>query len=316
MTPGLRSRARWPLIAALITVPRLASAAGDGQTSEDAERERSAAYTEGVALANAGRWEEAEKRFRRVVAIRAAPPALFTLGQAEEHTGELATAERTYDAALVGARAAGNTEVVEACRRALAVLGPRIPRVVVRLAGPAPGASVTIDGASVAPDQATKLDPGAHVVAASAPGRKPFETRAMVAPGQSLEVTLQLEALPAPAPAPAPTQADVPTSPGEARPGLPLGPLVLGGAGLVTSIVGIVVRITGQSSYDSANARCSPAGCPQQSTVDAGNGARTQMLIGTIVAGVGVAAVAGAGAWWLSVSMSQGSPGATVTARF
>jgi hypothetical protein len=315
MTSAARAVAPWLPIVAVLAVPRVAFAAGDPPAGDDAERERTTAYAEGVALANAGRWEEAEKRFRRVVAIRAAPPALFTLGQAEEHTGELASAERTYDAALVGARAAGNTEVAEACRRALAAIGPRVPRVVVRLASPAPGAAVTIDGVSVASDQATKLDAGEHVVAAQAPGRKPFQTRAKVAPGQSLEVTIQLDPLAAPPP-PAGPEAPSSAPPAEARSRLPLGPLVLGGAGVVATIAGIVVRFAGQSSYDSASGQCGSGGCPQQSTVDAGNGARTQMLVGTIVAGVGIAAVAGAGAWWWSVGTSSGSAGATVTARF
>jgi hypothetical protein len=329
----MKSRARLLLASCLVLgaaapASRAAMAAG----GDELERERTAAYSEGVALANAGRWEEAEKRFLRVVAIRSAPPALFTLGQAQEHTGQLATAERTYDAAYTAARAAGNTHVAEACRRALGSIDPRVPRLVVRLAGPARGATVTIDGASAAFDQPVKVDPGAHVVAARAEDRKPFETRARLGPGQNVEVTVELEPLATPPAPPAPpTQPAAPAAataseptpaepapPAEAEPhaGLPLGPLFLGGAGVATALAGIVVRFAAQSSYDSANGQCGPAGCPSQSVVDEGNGARAQMIVGTILAGVGIAAVAGAGVWWLTVGTSHGGAGATVTARF
>jgi hypothetical protein len=57
------------------------------------------------------------------------------------------------------------------------------------------------------------------------------------------------------------------------------------------------VRLGGQSDYDDASAQCDPS-CPDQTTVDRGNDARTTMLTGTIVAGIGLAAVAGAGVWW------------------
>jgi hypothetical protein len=315
------------VLGATAPVSRPALAAGHEGANDELERERKAAYSEGVALANAGRWEEAEKRFLRVVAIRSAPPALFTLGQAQEHTGRLASAERTYDSAFNAARAAGNTQVAEASRRALGAIDPRVPRLVVRLASPVPGASATVDGASVEFDQPTKVDPGAHVVAARATDRKPFETRAKLGPGQNVEVTVELEPLlapPAPAAAsPAVAQAAEPTSEPaptdaheEPRSASKLGPLFLGGAGAALALAGVVVRFAGQSSYDSASGQCGPAGCPSQSIVDEGNGARTQMLVGTILAGVGVAALAGAGVWWLSIGTAHGGTTATLTARF
>src|SRR5450631_3529256 len=64
--------------------------------SGDPEARRSALYRDGVSFADAGRWEEAVAKFREVVAIRSAPPALFTLGQAEEHVGRYVSAKRAY----------------------------------------------------------------------------------------------------------------------------------------------------------------------------------------------------------------------------
>jgi hypothetical protein len=326
----LRTLAWIGALALVLAHGRPAHAAGGG--GDAAERERTAVYAEGVALANAGKWEEAEKKFRRVVAIRSAPPALYTLAQAQEHTGQLATAERTYDAALASARATGNTEVAEAAGRAREALEPRVPRIVVHLAGSVPGAALTIDGASVGLEQPVKLDPGSHVIAARAPERRPFEERTNLAPGQSAEVTVRLEPVaeaPAAAPASAPMPASAPASsasasespaapvsaPGPEAPGHS-GPLIVGGAGLAAVVAGVVVRIAAQSSYDDANKQCVPGGCPTSQLVDQGNSARTQMLVGTIIAGVGAAAVLVAGTWWLSISSAHDGATASVAARF
>jgi hypothetical protein len=137
--------------------------------------------------------------------------------------------------------------------------------------------------------------------------------------GQSLEVPVQLEPLAAPPPPP-PAVAPGPEPPAPApephgKP-LPLGPLLLGGAGVAAGVVGLVVRFTAQASYDSASSSCSGRVCPTQSAVDDGNGARTRMILGTVLLGAGVAAVAGAGVWWLTVAPSHGGASATLTARF
>ena len=124
------------------------------------EKQRAALYQDGIALANEGHWEEAVKKFRQVIAIRSAPPALFTLGQAEEHTGELATATHTYERALGDARRSGNGEVAEAAKKALLQLEPRVPRVLVNLALPAAGATATLDGVAVGVGAPGHHEPG------------------------------------------------------------------------------------------------------------------------------------------------------------
>ncbi len=323
--------------AALLATPAAARAQAPEISSDARESERTALYNEGVSLANAGRWDEAVVRFRQVVAIRTAPPALFTLAQAEEHLGRLATAERTYESALRDARASGNAAVAEAATKALAALEPRVPRIVVRLAAPlASGASATIDGTSVALDEATWIDPGEHVVAVRAPDRRPFESHVFVKPGATSEVSARLEAA-ADQPAATPTPASPPattshpaTSPqepptAEAQPeppeapsphrSLPVAQLLLAGGGVAAIAVGLVVRLQAQSSYDDASSHC-PAGCPSQAFVDQGNSARTNMIVGTIAVGAGALVVAGAGVWWLTAAPTRDGGSATLTARF
>lgn len=89
------------------------------------------------------------------------------------------------------------------------------------------------------------------------------------------------------------------TEPGEKRTSV-VGPLVLGGAGVAASVVGLVLRVTGQNVYDDAVRTCAgdPPYCVSQNDVQRGNDARSRMIAGTITAGVGLAAIAGAGVWW------------------
>jgi hypothetical protein len=224
----------WIAVVAMVTLVAASSAgpnaraAGPADANDETERQRSALYAEGVSLANAGQWEEAVSRFRQVVAIRSAPPALFTLAQAEEHLGRLATAERDYENALASARAAGQPEVSEAAARALSGLALRVPWIVVRLARALPAAVATVDGTNVSFGQPVKLDPGAHVVAAQAPDHRPFEKRVDLAAGQSVEVPVSLEPIVPPSPPPPPllpgTEQRAPPPPEPLRKPLPLGP--------------------------------------------------------------------------------------------
>lgn len=272
------------------------------------ETERTNLYKEGVALADAGKWEGALEKFRAVVAIRSAPAALIALGTAQENTGKLAHAVRTYEAAEQGARAANDEALADRAHQASAALRSRIARLIVRIPPGEPAATVTVDGETVeAAAAGIAVDPGKHRVVAAAAGRKPFEREIEVRAGGQAEVAVVFESQPAPATAaPAtPAAAIAPVAPGEAtersvpsgRP-LPVGPLVLGGVGVAATVVGIVVRLGGNADYDEASKECVDSRCDSQTAVDNGNAARGRMLTGTIVAGVGVAALAGAGVWW------------------
>lgn len=286
----------------------LASAAAKAQSGSPArEEERSALYRLGVAQADDGRWAEAVETFKKVIAIRSAPPALFTLGQAEEHLGQLVSADRAYHDALAGARASGTQDVVAAAQKAITAIETRVPHVVVHLSGSiVQGVRATIDGDDVSPDAPSNVDPGDHDVIVRAPGARTFTRRVHVVEGQTLDVSAALEPTGAP-------QAASPTSPeppgAQQGSSFPFGPVILGTVGVGVAIAGYVIRAGGQSDYDAASAQCPGGGCTQQSLVDAGNSARGRIILGLTMLGTGAAAVAGAGLWWiLSPSSSQASP--------
>ena len=282
-------------VASAILIATLPAQAQPG--SSDREDERSALYRVGVAQADAGRWAEAVETFNKVIAIRSAPPALFTLGQAEEHLGHLVSADRTYHKALTDARAAGNQEVASPAQKAITAVEARVPHVVVRLGGSiVEGARATVDGDSVSPGATCDVDPGDHDVIVRAPGARTFTRRVHVVEGETLDVSAVLE----------PTGAShASRSPASARSGeeqgstFPFGPVILGGVGAAVAVAGYVVRAGGQSDYDAASAQCPGGGCTEQSLVDAGNSGRSRIILGTALLGTGVAAVAGAGLWWI-----------------
>jgi hypothetical protein len=282
-----------------------------GAASEDEVR-RSALYREGVEFANARQWAEAVERFRQVVAIREAAPALYTLAQAEEHIGELASAERNYEKALAAARAAGIADVADAAARALSAIEPRVPRLAIRVSRGVDHATATIDGVAAPIGEAVNVDPGDRVVSVSAPGREPFRWVGRIVEGQSREVHATLDPISPPV---APARAAEPSPQGGGHASVPILPLVLGAAGVVAAATGMGLRLGGQSRYDGASAGCAEGVCANQSDVDRGNAGRTEVIWGTVVLGAGGAAVAGATALWFFMprSPSGGQAGVRVS---
>jgi hypothetical protein len=319
---GTRSgTGRWParfpvtfaaLSVVLAAIPRPAIAA-DPATPTDAERKAIALYQEGVELARQQRWKEAENRFERVVAIRAAPPALFALGRAEIENGKFATAKTTLIRAARTGEAA-YAEISQQARDALQALESRIPRLELEVPSDVKGVTVTVDGIWIGAVSMVELDCCVpHDVVVSAPKRRPFATIVTMNEGERrrLRPILVTQEDPTPARAPAPLPPPPPVRAKSSRE--IVGPLILGGLGLTAGIVGLVVRAVGQSDYDTARDNCSgdPMGCHLQTDVDAGNEARSRVIAGTITASVGLSAVVVAGAWWLLSGTGNGGQATT-----
>ena len=304
-------RARWLLTG--VVSATLASSAGLAQaqptptstspvSSSDSDARRSALYRDGVTFADAGRWEEAVAKFREVVAIRSAPPALFTLGQAEEHVGHYVSAKRAYARAQVDAHAAGTHDVAEAAQKALTAVEAHIARLTIRPV-PSDGASATIDGAPAPVEQPVEVDPGDHQVTVTAPSRPAYGSRVHLTDGERQEMSAVL--------GDATNPVATPIIEASTTRAFPVGPVVVGGIGIVAGIIGIIVNRTGQSSFDAASAKCSAMRCASPSAVNEGNSARSQILAGDVVLGIGIAAVAGAATWWL-VAPKKSASGPTV----
>src|SRR5260370_40799587 len=121
------------LAVALVASPGYAQGA-DTRPAAAREQERAALYNEGLALVDAGRWDEALHKFQAVVAIRSAPRALVALALAQEKTGKWTAARRTYLKTQADARETGENEIAERASSSLAALAVVMPRVLRRFA--------------------------------------------------------------------------------------------------------------------------------------------------------------------------------------
>ncbi len=297
------------VVAAAIAAPALPphrSARADDGNAADVATARDL-FIQASAAAQKGSWEEARALYERSLALKRAAITLYSLGVAQKRTGQWVEAIESLRAFLAEPSATATKAYEGPARDAIVELTPKLAHVTVTLAGGAlEGARVEIDGRRV-PDAALgaarPLNPGAHVLTATAPHRTPVKRDVTVKEGESTAVELVLEIEP-PAPsatasagpagpvtsgAPAGTSAATaqatgtatapPSLPGEPSRVLPVTLLVGGGALLAG---GIAMGLTGVSDAGSAPTRDGP---------DARR-ARTEALIGDILAGAGVAAAA------------------------
>lgn len=269
----------------------------------DAEADRTALYKEGMALAEKGDWKEAAEKFRKVVEIRAAPKALFTLAQAEEHLGRLVAAKAAYEQAKSDSKAA-DAEVAKAATDALSSLTPRIAHLTIALGPNDQGARATIDGAAASASQATDVDPGRHRVHAETPGKRPFNRDVTITEGASETVNVVLEPFAVEPPPAMPVE--------EEKPSL-VPPIALTSAGGLAFVAGLVLFATGHSAYDSAASRCA-ASCSQDDA-SAANAARGRVIAGDILM-IGGGLTAAAGGVWIGVRANKGRAMASVAGSF
>ncbi len=320
---------------ASLTTPAFGQSADAAKTLAP-EEERLLLYRQGLTFAEQGRWEEARQKFQEVVAIRSAPRALLALATAEEKSGRLVSAKRTFAKTQADAEAAADKDLAQRATAAQAAVESRLPHVVIRLPLGAVNAQLTLDDTpQPATTDALEIDPGEHRIVVNAIGMQPFDERFRVDEREQKELTVTLSPVePAPPadvvePDPAsslggvaePTQPanlaePIPTPgpdrPLDARPGPRWPALALGGVGVAATVVGVIVTAKGKADYDDVKGGCPSQHCPAPEAAARGNAARARMLAGTITAGTGILAIAGAGLWWvLSASSSQGAANAT-----
>jgi hypothetical protein len=310
------------VVVAVVCSAAVARAQGEGASSPD-EARRTALYKEGFDAATAGRWAQARDRFAAALAIRSSPKVLFSLAQAEEQLGQLATAGRDYGRALDGAKAAGEADVASAAQNARAALEPRVPTVRIVVQG-TPGATAKLDDQPVAVGTPVPLDPGAHRVVISAPGMRDAQATVAISERQRLDVPVRLEvagadttpttASPTASPdaAPAGDDASRPEAAHGAFPWRTVG-LVAAGAGIVTLGVGSYFGIEAKSKNDQSNTSgCNGNNCTQaaaqirRDAISAGNVSTALFVAGGVLAAAGIVV-------WLVAPSSEGGTGVSVT---
>jgi hypothetical protein len=192
---SLRRRlAALALAASLVPVPTLSFA----QSDADKATARMLGQ-EGQKALEARDYATAEDRFRRAESLYHAPTLALGLARALAAQGKVVAAQETYNR-IVREGAPPNApdafkRAIEDAKREVEQVTPRIAAVTINVSG-APNPTVTLDDAPV-PNAALgvkrPVDPGTHVVRATADGFKPAETTFNVSEGAAATASLTLE---------------------------------------------------------------------------------------------------------------------------
>jgi hypothetical protein len=271
------SRARALLCAAglgLALVPATARAQQPGEAIAAA----TALFQQARDLVKLGRYAEACPKLAESQRLDPKLGTLLNLAVCHEKQGRTATAWAEYTSAAGIARREGQKEREDFAREQGAALEKNLSRVILQPAAPEPGLRVTLDEQTMAgPALGTPLpiDPGKHVVAASAPGKRAWSKEIDV-PTQKADVPVEIPALeavpepppepppPAPSPVPAPAPVLVAPPPFVPAPAPPVrnDAVVLMatgfGVGALGLIVGALTGVVVLSQASTIRAQCNP----------------------------------------------------------
>jgi hypothetical protein len=169
----------------------LALATSARAAGADAPTEAEALFRDGNALAAAGRYADACPKLAESQRLEPAVGTQFNLADCYEHIGRTATAYLLFvDVARI-ARAAGRFERERLAKQRSAALESRLARVRLRVeAAPPPGLEIRLDGTIVPREQwavAAPVDPGAHRLTATAPGRTSAEVMLDALAGRTVD---------------------------------------------------------------------------------------------------------------------------------
>jgi hypothetical protein len=261
------------------------------QTSNKATAE--ALFTEGRTLAASGKCAEAIPKFQASQKLDPGVGTLLNLAECYEQVGKTASAWAEYREAISLARLAGSKEREELATERAKALEPKLSRLAIKVTGDASGVTITRDGEAVDSAElgvAIPVDPGNHVIEATAPGKQKFSQNIEIGDNADSK-TIEIPTLAAGAgDVTPPDEGGAAKSDGSSQRTIGL---IVGGVGLVGVAVGAVFGLQAGSKWDEAKAECDdyPYGCGSKgvSLADDANSAATISTIGFIAGGVLIA---------------------------
>ena len=251
-------------------------------------------FEEAEKLETAGNLEQACGKYAESQQLDPGLGTLLHLAQCYEKAGKTASAWGRYREAFELAVRAGDQRS-EIARKRADKLEPMLSKLTISVKpqNQVTGLAVARDGVAVGAPQwnlALPMDPGPHVIVASAAGYEPFETK-IVTPTTAAAQSVEIPRL-APLAGAASTGAD-----GKTQRLVGLG---LAGTGAAALLVGGILGITAKLTYDKSNDECRTQGgelpdlCSQPG-LDQRSSGRAQGTASTVLV-IGGAALAGAGA--------------------
>jgi hypothetical protein len=250
-------------------------------------------FQQGQVAVEAADWAGACRYFAESLRLEPAAGTMLNLADCEEHRGRIATAWQLYSDAAAQLDDQDDRRPF-ATARALA-LAARTPKLIVRVRAPIPdGARVSRGAVELGPvtlGMPIPVDPGAHAVTLSSPGRAVRRVSVVLAEGETRDVLLE----PGEALAPSPRR---PTSPLRTA-----GPVV-GGLGVAGLVAGGVTGALAFARAGDVRSHCDAALRCDDDGLDAGRAARSFATASSVSFVAGVIALAA------GVSMFLLSPGA------
>jgi hypothetical protein len=186
-------RRGWLCVAVFCSIVAIAPRAG----ADDATAE--ALFEEGRALMERGEYDGAAAKLVASYKLDAALGTLLNLALCHERTGRIATAWVEYRDGLAKATAARDDDRIRFATQRIAVIEPRLSHLTVHVRGKTDGLAITRDDVVVdaaAINVAVPVDPGVHVLRATAAGKRDWRHTVTVADHDENVDVPELEALP------------------------------------------------------------------------------------------------------------------------
>ena len=267
----------------------LLSGAARAETSE-----ADTLFAQGRDLLEKGHYGEACAKLKKSEELSPAVGTLLNLGYCWEQLGRFRSAMESYAEAEVLAGKTGDAKRSAFAKERLAAVQPKVMKLVVLVAPPAPeGLEVKRNGVVVPKSdwgQSIAVDPDEIAIEASAPGREPWKTVVM---GRSEGATLTVFV------PPLGERGASTASHGQALPTKRVIAIALGAAALTAIGTGVATGLYAKARYDDSLHHCDAAGCDAQG-LDVQRSAVTQGNVATALVGLGLLS-AGAGAFlWLT----------------
>ncbi len=274
-------------------------------------------FRQAIAAEAAGNWGAALGLLRQVANVKMTPQVRYTIALCEDNLGQLVAALGDYELALADGQAIAATDVTDVVPARIEALRARIPKLVVTRTERARTATVTVDGVQLGTamlGQQTPVDPGTHVIEATAKGFAPFSRSVDIAEKESKTVEVDMTPMPVTAAPVATASGGAASHPAGADQGAApehktnIVPFVVGGVGVASLAAAGVFYALRAGTMSDLDAVCgdSRTKCPKQSE-DTYNRGKTYNTLTNVTLGLGVAAL-GTGAVLYFTSSGRSEP--------
>lgn len=276
-----------------------------------------ALFEEGRTLLARGDLAAACAKFEGSQNLDPGPGTEYNLAICYEKSGKTASAWATYLSAAVGYKSTQRPDWEAKARERANALAPRLSKLTLIAPSDAPtGMRITRDGVLVEKSElgsAIPIDPGAHVIQATAPGSAAFEKRVEVAAGvsETVTVTMQSNGISATSSS-SPTAAEPATTSEEASSPQRTWAVVVGGVGVAGLALGAIGGLVAIGENASSTKECPNDGpCASAAALRSNASARDWATVSTIAFAGGGALVA----LGVTLFLTAPSPHARTTGR-